>query len=112
MPHDFGLRHIRIMFQRQRRDRLVAFAAPADAAETHHRADVGAAFGQRSDFPPDVEIGFLDTDGDRDRHGRLQPPVIGGKKAISRAPAIAVSDLTWAWSIAARITRGVSKAWA
>ena len=64
------------------------------------------------DVPRDVEIGFLDTDGDGDRHDRLQPPVIGGKNAISRAPAITVSDLTWAWSIAARITRGVSKAWA
>jgi hypothetical protein len=41
-----------------------------------------------------------------------QPPVIGGKNAISRAPDIAASGLTWVWSIAARITRGVSKAWA
>jgi hypothetical protein len=39
-----------------------------------------------------------------------QPPVIGGKNAISRAPAIAVSGLTWTWSIAARITLGFSKA--
>jgi hypothetical protein len=30
-----------------------------------------------------------------------QPPVIGGKKAISLAPAIAVSGLTWVRSIAA-----------
>jgi hypothetical protein len=38
------------------------------------------------------------------------PPVIGGKKAISRAPAMAVLALTWALSIAARITLGLSKA--
>ena len=39
-----------------------------------------------------------------------QPPVIGGKNAISRAPDIAASGLTWLWSIAARITFGFSKA--
>ena len=37
----------------------------------------------------------------------IQPPVIGGKNAISRAPAIVASGRTWMWSIAARITRGV-----
>ena len=41
---------------------------------------------------------------------RHQPPVIGGKNAISRAPAMAASGLTWAWSIAARITFGFSNA--
>jgi cardiolipin synthase len=38
--------------------------------------------------------------------GWVQPPVIGGKNAISRAPDIAASGLTWAWSMAARITFG------
>src|SRR5215813_14932247 len=42
----------------------------------------------------------------------IHPPVMGGKKAISRAPAIAASALTWARSTAARITRGFSNAWA
>ena len=74
------------------------------------RADIGAASGQRRDFLRDVEIGFLDADGRRDGHGMAQPPVIGGKNAISRAPAIAASGLTWVWSIAARITFGFSKA--
>src|ERR1019366_3197544 len=40
------------------------------------------------------------------------PPVIGGKNAISRAPAITASALTWARSMAVRITLGFSKAWA
>ena len=75
------------------------------------------ALRQRRDLPRDVEIGFLNADGHGSGHGRDaqqidQPPVIGGKNAISRAPAIMASGLTWAWSIAARITRGVSKAWA
>src|ERR1019366_788781 len=43
---------------------------------------------------------------------KAQPPVIGGKNAISRAPAITASALTWARSIAVRITLGFSKAWA
>ena len=38
------------------------------------------------------------------------PPVIGGKKAISRAPAIGASGRTWVRSIAARTTRGLAKA--
>ena len=32
------------------------------------------------------------------------PPVMGGKKAISRAPAMEASGFTWVWSIAARTT--------
>ena len=67
---------------------------------------------QRRDLLRDVEIGFLDADGRGHGHGRAQPPVIGGKNAISRAPAIVASGLTWAWSIAARITFGFSNAWA
>ncbi len=73
-------------------------------------ADIGAAFAQRRDLLRDVEIGFLDANGRGDGHLKAQPPVIGGKNAISRAPAIAASGLTWAWSIAARITFGFSKA--
>src|ERR1700739_3635725 len=103
MPRDFGLRHSRIVFERQRRDRLVIFAAaPANAAETHDRADIGAAFGQRGDFPRDVEIGFLNTDGDRNSHRGTQPPVIGGKKAISPRAALDGARLMGAWWDAAR----------
>ena len=75
-----------------------------------HRADIGAAFAQRRDFLRDVEIRLLDANGGRDGHEKAQPPVIGGKNAISRAPDIMASGLTWAWSIAARITFGFSKA--
>ena len=42
----------------------------------------------------DVEIGLLDTDGRERAHRRVQPPVIGGKNAISRAPEITASGLT------------------
>ena len=40
----------------------------------------------------------------------LYPPVIGGKKAISRAPSMRAFACTWILSIALRITFGFSKA--
>src|ERR1700754_1263863 len=110
MPLDFGFGHARIMFERQRGDRFAILATPANAAERNHCADIGAPAGHRRDFLRDVEIGFLDANRRVDQHLKAQPPVIGGKKAISRAPDIAASGLTWAWSIAARITLGFSKA--
>src|ERR1700731_867579 len=117
MPRDFGLRHAGIMFKRQRGDGVAVLAVPANAGKADDGADIGARTRQRRDLLRNVEIGFLNANSHGSGHGRIaqqmdQPPVIGGKKAISRAPAIMVSGLTWAWSIAARITRGVSKAWA
>ena len=44
------------------------------------------------------------------RRGGGYPPVMGGKKAISVAFPIAACGLTWARSMAARITFGFSKA--
>src|SRR6266699_4243921 len=75
MARDFGLRHFGIMFERQRRDRLVALAAPANAAEADDGSDVGAALGERSDLPRDVEIGFLNADGHIGGHGSIATPV-------------------------------------
>ena len=43
-------------------------------------------------------------------HVRRQPPVIGGKKAISEASRIALSGRAWTRSIAARTTPSFSKA--
>src|SRR5450432_2035212 len=40
MPRNFGLGHSWIMFERQCRDRLAAFAAPANPAETDDGADI------------------------------------------------------------------------
>src|ERR1700716_2616968 len=98
------------MLERQRGDRLAVLAAAADAAERDDGAHIGAAPGENSDFLRGVEIRFLDANGRGDRHVKAKPPVIGGKNAISRAPDITASGLTWAWSIAARITFGFSKA--
>ena len=65
---DLGLRHAGIMLERQRGDRFAVLAAAADAAERDDGADIGAAFGENSDFLRDVEIGLLDSDGRGDGH--------------------------------------------
>src|SRR5690349_22747553 len=107
MTADLRLGHARIMLERQRRDRLAGFCATADPGERDQGADVGAAARQRRGFRRRIELLALQP------HGRLhQPPVIGGKNAISRAPAIAVSGRTWLLSMAARIDFGCSNAWA
>ena len=72
--------------------------AAADAGEGDDRADIGAAARELRRLGRGVERLALQTDGGG--HGatprlpREASPVIGGKKAISRAPAIAVSALT------------------
>ena len=99
---DLGLRHAGIMFQRHRRDAVVA----ADAGEGRDRADIGAPVRQPRDLGADVEVLALDADG----QPLSRSPVIGGKNAISRAPAICVSGFTWLRSIAARITLAFSNA--
>jgi hypothetical protein len=65
-------------------------------------------FAQRRDFLRDVES--LPESGWSRCHNRLSRRSSAGKNAISRAPDIAASDLTWVWSIAARITFGFSNA--
>src|ERR1700720_4774942 len=68
VPRNFSFRHPGIMFERQRRDGLRALAAPANAAETHDGADIGAALCERRYLLRDVEIGFLDADGHSGSH--------------------------------------------
>src|SRR5262249_7737064 len=112
VTRDFLLRHARIMLERQRFDRICALTAAADADEAHDRADVGAAARQPLGLFCWIEVLGLQSYRGRDSHcgDPAQPPVIGGKNAISRAPAIAVSGLTCLRSIAARITFGFSNA--
>ena len=52
------------------------------AGERDDGADVGAAGGQARHLGADLEILALHA------HAHRQPPVTGGKKAISRAPAM------------------------
>src|SRR5581483_9249367 len=99
--------------------RLAVLVAAADTGERHHRADIGAPALQPRGFRGRIERLALQANGGvRARHGgslasppaRDYPPVIGGKNAISCAPAILVCAGTCARSIAARITFGFSKA--
>src|SRR5882757_5326392 len=68
MSRNFGFRHFRIVFERQRRDGLATLAAPANAGETHDGADIGTSLGERRYLLRDVEIGFLNTDGHGSGH--------------------------------------------
>src|SRR5690606_26454170 len=105
---DLGFRHARIMLQFQRRK--PAFLVTAKPAKRHHGADVGSPGGQRGNLGGGVEIAGLDThDRNGGRHGR-QPPVMGGNRAISRAPATFSWWSTWSWSMATRITSGCRSA--
>jgi len=94
-------------------DWLAVLVAAANAGEGDNRADIGAPMRERARLGGSVERLMLQADG-RGHVTRSsssgQPPVMGGKNAISRAPAIAVSARTCARSIAARITRGFSNA--
>ena len=99
VARDLGFRHAGIMFERHRRDRLAVSSPRQMPVKVDDRADIGAAARQRADL------------GGRCRSLALQrtvrswwnlarrppatlPPVIGGKKAISRAPAIGASGFT------------------
>src|SRR5262245_23978684 len=106
---DLGLDHAGIVLEREAGNGLAVLVPAADAGERDDRADIGPSARERTRLGGGVERLLLQTDGCA--HGtRHHPPVIGGKNAISRAPAIAASARTWARSIAARITRGFSNA--
>src|SRR5579883_2426277 len=97
------------MFDFERLQRPALVAAKAD--ERHQRADIGAAATQGFGLAGRIEILALDANDRLRRAGhRSQPPVIGGKKAISFAPAMRASWATWARSSAARMTLFFSKA--
>src|SRR5262249_39858881 len=101
------------MFERQGDDRLTVLGAAADAGEGDDGADVGTAARERRGLRGGIEILLLQTHGHlRLLGGVFYPRVMGGKNAISLAPAKPVSARTWLRSMAARMTRGFSNAWA
>ena len=92
---DLLLGHAGIVLEFERGER--AGLAAAQAGEGDDRADIGPPARQRRDSR---RRGRNPRPGSRTvigaaRHA-IQPPVMGGKKAISRAPAIGVSGLTCA----------------
>ncbi len=74
------------MLELERREPSALVAAESD--EARHRADIRTPTGERVGLRAEVEIASLDANG---RPSSAQPPVIGGKKAISFAPAIRAS---------------------
>src|SRR5258705_2921729 len=104
VPRNFSLRHPGIMFERQRCDGLGALAAPANAAETHDGADIGAPLRERGYLLRDVEIGLLNTDGHSGGYlciamlvKRLNRRSSAGKKETWRRPATMCSILRGPW---------------
>ena len=85
------------MFQRQRGNDAALGAAPADTAEADNSADINSTVRECTDLAGGVEIVLLQANGDRNGHRRCmrQPPVIGGKNAISPAPTMDASSFTW-----------------
>jgi hypothetical protein len=123
VARDLGLSHARIMSERVSAAIGRRLIAATDAGEGDDGAGIGAAMRELRSIGSGIDRLALETDSDGHTHGshlhlspragrgrRNHPPVIGGKKAISRAPAILVSALTWARSMAARITFGFSNA--
>ena len=96
------LGHAGIMFEFQGSERSLLVAT--QAREGDHCADIRPADRQPELFGGSVEIFGLNADGEH------HPPVIGGKKAISRAPTIAASCFTCALSMAVRINGPFSNA--
>jgi hypothetical protein len=72
--------------------------AAAEPAEGDDGARVAQAGEQRRDLGGEIEILRLDPD--------LEPPVIGGKSAISRAPATGSSWRECSWLMATRMASG------
>ena len=86
------LGHARVVFQLQAGDRSrIAWMPVANRAdEAADRSDPPVAAPQPRQFMGHIEIGRLDGHHTL-RHGPPQPPVTGGKKAIS-SPSASVSD--------------------
>jgi hypothetical protein len=96
-PDDLSLRHTRVMFEFERRQR--AIFVPTETDKRDDRADIAASRRQARFFRARIEILALDAHSGRDQD---QPPVIGGKKAISRAEPMTVWGGAWVRSSAAR----------
>src|SRR5262252_1899200 len=60
---DLGLRHARIVLEREAGDRLAVLVAAADAGEGDHCADIGASMRERARLGRGVERLLLQTDG-------------------------------------------------
>src|SRR3954467_1480555 len=92
---DLGLGHAGIVLERKAGDWLPVLVTAANAGEGDDRADVGVPKRERARLGGSVERILLQADG----RGHItrsspHPPVMGGKKAISRAPAIVASAPT------------------
>src|SRR5262245_56214277 len=89
---DLGLGHAGIVLEREACNRLAVLVTAANPGESDNRADIGAPARERARLGGGVDRLLLQAN----RRGHItrssasgHPPVMGGKNAISRAPAIA-----------------------
>src|SRR6185295_2742978 len=101
-PFDRFLGHPRVMFEFEG-DQPSAFVA-ADAGEGNHRPGIAGARLDPRDLGAEVEVFRLHAEADVGRH--RYPPVIGGNRATSRVPAIAMSLAALTRSRAMRTAAG------
>src|SRR4051812_18127781 len=105
------LGHSGIMLEREGIDLVAVIALAhvqlAHQADEHRQAtDALVARSQPVELGPGVEVGLLHA------HGHDQPPVKGGKKATSRAPASLASKVAVRLSTAAPKAAPSASAWA
>src|SRR5689334_17060292 len=107
---DFGFGHARIVFECQRCYRFAILDAAANSGECNQRADITTAARKLGRFHGGIKRLALQSHcgchllNVARRRWRGYPPVMGGKKAISRASLIAELARTCFWSTAARMT--------
>src|SRR5215475_15396677 len=100
MPFDLRLSHARIMFKRERHDRLAILVAAANTGERHQRARIVSVACEIGSHESCVEWLALQVYGRfhasivTRRGWRCYPPVMGGKNAISLASLIAALACT------------------
>src|SRR5262245_6905058 len=94
----FALGHARIVLEHHAGNGFARIVGAHEPREGDDGADIAAAGRQPGDLGADLEVGGLDA------HAQGQPPVTGGKKAISEAPAMLALGGACVRSTAARIT--------
>src|SRR5262245_5555670 len=104
LPLQYNFGHAGVVLERHAGDGLALVVSAHASRKADDGTDVGAPGRQPCDLGSDLEVGGLYA------YAQAQPPVTGGKKAISEAPAMLAPRRTCVRSMAARITSARRKA--
>src|SRR5262245_36964342 len=103
-PLELTFGHAGVVLERHAGDDLALVVGTHTTRKADDGTNVGALARQCGDLGTDLEVGGLYA------YAQGQPPVTGGKKAISEAPAMLAPGRTCVRSMAARITSARRKA--